>query len=48
MTTHIARKVVQSFQKESLAAQTGEALSAREQEVRDHLSQGFFVQGNRR
>ncbi len=42
MTTHIARKVVQSFQKESLAAQTGEALSAREQEVLDHLSQGFL------
>ena len=42
MTTHIARKVVQSFQKASPAAQTGEALSAREQEVLDHLSQGFL------
>ncbi len=42
MTTHIARKVVQSFQRESLAAPTGEALSAREQEVLDHLSQGFL------
>jgi DNA-binding NarL/FixJ family response regulator len=42
MTTHIARKVVQSFQKESPAAQTGETLSAREQEVLDHLSQGFL------
>ena len=42
MTTHIARKVVQSFQKENPAAQTGEALSAREQEVLDHLSQGFL------
>ena len=42
MTTHIARKVVQSFQKTSPAEQTGEALSAREQEVLDHLSQGFL------
>src|SRR5271157_2247455 len=42
MTTHIARKVVQSFQKEGLTAQTGEALSTREQEVLDHLSQGFL------
>lgn len=42
MTTHIARKVVQSFQKQSRAAPTGEALSAREQEVLDHLSQGFL------
>ena len=42
MTTHIARKVVQSFQKSAPAEQTGEALSAREQEVLDHLSQGFL------
>ncbi|HZM02930.1 MAG TPA: response regulator transcription factor [Candidatus Saccharimonadales bacterium] len=42
MTTHIARKVVQSFQKTSAAPQTGETLSAREQEVLDHLSQGFL------
>ena len=42
MTTHIARKVVQSFQKASPAAQTGETLSAREQEVLDHFSQGFL------
>jgi DNA-binding NarL/FixJ family response regulator len=42
MTTHIARKVVQSFQKQSAAAPTGEALSVREQEVLDHLSQGFL------
>jgi DNA-binding NarL/FixJ family response regulator len=42
MTTHIARKVVQSFQKAVPAEQTGEALSAREQEVLDHLSQGFL------
>jgi DNA-binding NarL/FixJ family response regulator len=42
MTTHIARKVVQSFQKQSPAVPAGEALSAREQEVLDHLSQGFL------
>lgn len=42
MTTHIARKVVQSFQKPSAAAETSEALSAREQEVLDHLSKGFL------
>jgi DNA-binding NarL/FixJ family response regulator len=42
MTTHIARKVVQSFQRQTAAAETGEALSAREQEVLDHLSQGFL------
>jgi RNA polymerase sigma factor (sigma-70 family) len=42
MTTHIARKVVQSFQRAAPAEQTGEALSAREQEVLDHLSQGFL------
>jgi len=42
MTTHIARKVVQSFQKESASVPAGEALSAREQEVLDHLSQGFL------
>jgi DNA-binding NarL/FixJ family response regulator len=42
MTTHIARKVVQSFQREAPAPQPGETLSAREQEVLDHLSQGFL------
>jgi len=42
MTTHIARKVVQSFQKQSPAAPAAESLSAREQEVLDHLSQGFL------
>jgi DNA-binding NarL/FixJ family response regulator len=45
MTTHIARKVVQSFQKPAAAAQPaeqGETLSAREQEVLNLLSQGFF------
>ncbi len=42
MTTHIARKVVQSFQKAGVSAQPTENLSAREQEVLDCLSQGFL------
>jgi DNA-binding NarL/FixJ family response regulator len=42
MTTHIARKVVQSFQRTAPAPQPGETLSAREQEVLDHLSKGFL------
>ena len=48
MTTHIARKVVQSFQASAAAAapaapaEPSEALSPREQEVLDLLSQGFM------
>src|SRR5262249_46319181 len=45
MTTHIARKVVQSFQKAppAPAPQGGaDTLSTREQEVLDLLSQGFL------
>ena len=43
MTTHIARKVVQSFQKAGPAPQPPEHnLSTREQEVLDCLSQGFL------
>jgi DNA-binding NarL/FixJ family response regulator len=42
MTTHIARKVVQSFQQSAPAAQPAENLSQREQEVLDLLSQGFL------
>ena len=42
MTTHIARKGVQSFQRQAPTEQPGETLSAREQEVLDHLSQGFL------
>lgn len=42
MTTHIARKVVQSFQKPVSTNQQTENLSPREQEVLDHLSQGFL------
>jgi len=42
MTTHIARKVTQSFQKAGPSPQATENLSQREQEVLDCLSQGFL------
>jgi len=42
MTTHIARKVVQSFQKAGASGQPTENLSPREKEVLDCLSQGFL------
>lgn len=42
MTAHIARKVVQSFQKPGGATETTEDLSPREKEVLDCLSQGFL------
>jgi DNA-binding NarL/FixJ family response regulator len=43
MTAHIARKVVQSFQRsKSAAAEATEDLSPREREVLDCLSQGFL------
>jgi DNA-binding NarL/FixJ family response regulator len=42
MTTHIARKVVQSFQKSAGSQETEAVLSGREQEVLDFLSQGFL------
>src|SRR5689334_15186001 len=42
MTPHIARKVVQSFQKPVSTSQPVENLSEREQEVLDCLSQGFL------
>jgi DNA-binding NarL/FixJ family response regulator len=42
MTTHIARKVVQSFQKTGAATPSTGNLSQREQEVLDCLSQGFL------
>lgn len=42
MTTHIARKVVQSFQRPVAAAQPAEELSPREKEVLDCLAQGFL------
>jgi DNA-binding NarL/FixJ family response regulator len=42
MTTHIARKVTQSFHRAGPSAQPTENLSQREQEVLDCLSQGFL------
>ncbi|MGA2864611.1 MAG: response regulator transcription factor [Verrucomicrobiota bacterium] len=42
MTTHIARKVTQSFQRTSPASPPTANLSEREQEVLDCLSQGFL------
>jgi DNA-binding NarL/FixJ family response regulator len=42
MTTHIARKVTQSFQRAGASTQPTENLSEREQEVLDCLSQGFL------
>ena len=42
MTTHIARKVVQSFQKGGDSSQASENLTGREQEVLDFLSQGLM------
>ncbi len=42
MTTHIARKVVQSFQTAGPSPQATENLSQREQEVLDCLSHGFL------
>lgn len=42
MTTHIARKVVQSFQRTSPTAAPTESLSPREQEVLDFLARGFL------
>ena len=42
MTMHIARTVVQSFQKSAAMAQTTESLSEREQQVLDLLSQGLI------
>ncbi len=42
MTTHIARKVVASFQRTAAIAPQTETLSPREQEVLDLLSQGFL------
>ena len=42
MTTHIARKVTQSFQRAGSSSLPTENLSEREQEVLDCLSQGFL------
>lgn len=42
MSTHIARKVVQSFQKNATYNKVTEGLSPREQEVLDLLAEGFL------
>lgn len=42
MTTHIARKVVQSFQRRTASTDPTETLSAREKEVLDCLSEGLI------
>jgi DNA-binding NarL/FixJ family response regulator len=42
MTTHIARKVVQSFQRAGASTAPTENLSPREQEVLDYLAKGFL------
>jgi RNA polymerase sigma factor (sigma-70 family) len=42
MTTHIARKVVQSFQRSAASEAATESLSEREQQVLDLLSQGLM------
>jgi DNA-binding NarL/FixJ family response regulator len=42
MTTHIARKVVQTFQKSGATASATDNLAPREQEVLDCLSQGLM------
>lgn len=42
MTAHIARKVVQSFQKVGESRQPSENLSPREKEVLDYLAQGYL------
>jgi DNA-binding NarL/FixJ family response regulator len=42
MTTHIARKVVQSFQRSAAAVAQTESLSEREQQVLDLLSRGLI------
>jgi len=42
MTTHIARKVVQTLQQAPAPSQAAEALSPREQEVLDYLAKGFL------
>jgi DNA-binding NarL/FixJ family response regulator len=42
MTSHIARKVVQSFRRQDAREEESEALSPREQEVLDHLARGYL------
>jgi FixJ family two-component response regulator len=42
MSSHIARKVVASFQQSGASAKELESLTAREQEVLNHLAKGFL------
>jgi DNA-binding NarL/FixJ family response regulator len=42
MTSHIARKIVASFQQPAVQARGLENLTAREQEVLDHLAKGYL------
>jgi len=42
MSSHIARKVVASFQRSDSSAKELESLTTREQEVLDHLAKGFL------
>ena len=42
MTSNIARKIVQSFRRVPASAPTGEALSPREEEVLDMLTEGYL------
>jgi DNA-binding NarL/FixJ family response regulator len=42
MTSHIARKVVQSFQRSGAPSGAAEGLSPREHEVLDHLARGYL------
>lgn len=42
MTSHIARKIVASFQQSAAPARGFEHLTPREQEVLDHLAKGFL------
>jgi DNA-binding NarL/FixJ family response regulator len=42
MSSHIARKIVQSFQKPHVASPDTEALSPRETQVLEHLAKGFL------
>ena len=42
ITSNIARKIIQSFRQPSSPAETGEALSAREHEVLEMLTQGYL------
>ena len=42
MSSHIARKIVQSFQRPSPSGTEDELLSSRESEVLEHLAKGYL------